>query len=547
MPTNTDENVATAAATGRPPSGPPAALRPLARVSQGLGLAGFGLYALAAPHSIAVSWVGLSFAVLGWLARTLALYRLGLRRTPLDLPLWLFFAWTALSCLLSEEPRVSVPKLINVSTLLMFYLTQALVTRRAATVLAALMILSGSAGALWGAGELAVGRGVVVRRLSVDSPLRRATPLREGDAVWRVNGDRVSSVEEIDEAIRRTPAGECVRLSVVSRGEHVEWPGAVVNEETRAAPSPSGITEGGGRTHSFRASGWTRHYETFAEVLQIVAQLALGFALAGWLRRERDGGSVKGDGGSSDKERRARLWVWLAGAAFAVLAVGIALTAMRTTLVAFAFGACVLAWHAAAGGRQRALVVAAVAVVLALGAAAVWRTRAAGALRLSDASASLRLQVARVAVERIPAHPLFGHGMDAVHKHWAEWGFPGGDMLHAHSTPVQLAFDRGLPALLFWLWLMFVFWRLAARDERVWRDGSDAGAHGLALGITGALAGFLASSLVNYNFGDAEVALLVWWMMGVAVNSTEGDGERVGVKRPDDVTATRSLPPRGTV
>jgi O-antigen ligase len=148
----------------------------------------------------------------------------------------------------------------------------------------------------------------------------------------------------------------------------------------------------------------------------------------------------------------------------------------------------------------------------------VWRTRASGALRLGDASASLRLQVARVAVERIPAHPLFGHGMDAVHEHWAEWGFPGGDMLHAHSTPVQLAFDRGLPALLFWLWLMFVFWRVAARAERLWRDPAEAGPHGLALGITGALAGFLASSLVNYNFGDAEVALLVWWMMGVVVN-----------------------------
>ena len=101
------------------------------------------------------------------------------------------------------EPRVSVPKLINVSTLLMFYLTQALVTRRAAVLLAALMIVSGAAGALWGAGELAAGRGVVVRRLSVDSPLRRATPLREGDAVWRVNEHRVSTVEEIDEAIRR--------------------------------------------------------------------------------------------------------------------------------------------------------------------------------------------------------------------------------------------------------------------------------------------------------------------------------------------------------
>src|SRR5918998_4400351 len=116
--------------------------------------------------------------------------------------------------------------------------------------------------------------------------------------------------------------------------------------------------------------------------------------------------------------------------------------------------------------------------------------------------------------------------MDAVHRHWREWGFPGNDMLHAHSTPVQLAFDRGLPALLFWLWLMLAFWRQTARADSGWRDSGDAAAHGLALGITGALAGFAASSLVNYNFGDAEAALLVWWLMGAAVVlNREGAGK----------------------
>ena len=59
---------------------------------------------------------------------------------------------------------MSVPKLVNVGTFLMFYLTQALLTRRRAVVLAAVvLIVSGVAGALWGVGEVAVGRGVVVR------------------------------------------------------------------------------------------------------------------------------------------------------------------------------------------------------------------------------------------------------------------------------------------------------------------------------------------------------------------------------------------------
>src|SRR5205085_1584260 len=160
--------------------------------------------------------------------------------------------------------------------------------------------------------------------------------------------------------------------------------------------------------------------------------------------------------------------------AFVLLAVGIALTAMRTVLVAFVIGACALLWRRVASTRARIALACALALVCALGAFAVWRTRASGALLLQDASAQLRFEVARVALTRIRLHPIFGHGMDAVHQHWHEWGFPGTDMLHAHSTPIQIAFDRGLPALILWLWLILTFWRTTTRAERHWRAAPDA-------------------------------------------------------------------------
>src|SRR5215210_7427008 len=119
MSTGSGENVTRDVSEAPRRGGASATRERFARAGGRLGLAGFALYVLTAPHSIAVSWVGLSFAVLGWLVRARATRRAGLRRTPLDLPLWLFFAWTALSCFLSTEPRVSVPKLVNVSTLLM--------------------------------------------------------------------------------------------------------------------------------------------------------------------------------------------------------------------------------------------------------------------------------------------------------------------------------------------------------------------------------------------------------------------------------------------
>jgi hypothetical protein len=468
-----------------------------ARFSWRVAIIGFCLYAIFAPHSIAGAEIALALVGLGWLARIIITGRTHIRRTRLDLPIWLFLGWTVLSALLSEEPRLSLPKLQSICVVFLFYLTHALLTRRTAIIIAALMILSGAAGALWSVYDIARGRGVMIEELTSESPFHEFH-LGADDAVWRVNGIRVRTVAEIDEAIRRGTAGERLPVSLIASGEHAERPGFVVTEEMKARPSPSGIKSTGG-THRFRASGWTRHYETFSETLQILAQLALGLALAHLQR-----GSGK------------RRLLYLALCATALLIVGIALTAMRTVLVAFILGAIVMALRAARG-RSRWIVAGLITCALAFGALAVWRTRMSGALLLEDSSATLRSQVASNGLARIPVHPVFGHGMDAVKNHWTEWGFPGTEMVHLHSTPLQIAFERGLPALLFWLWLMALCWLTAARAEKMFRDYGDANRHGLLLGATGAIAGFFFSSLVNYNFGDAEVALVFWWLTGTVI------------------------------
>ena len=501
----------------------PAASR-LAEWAHAVAVGGLVLYAFFAPGSIAAAWIAISIAVCGWLARTLLTRRANLRRTPLDLPLWLLFAWTALSALLSAEPDISLRKLPAAATFLFFYIALAIPrARREVTAVACAMIAGAGVCTLWGVAELARGRGVLINAVTTSSPYSGAVELQPGDCVWRVAGRRVNSVAEIDEALRLAPTGTRPALSVIARGEHVELEGPVVTEEVKAAPSPSGLV-GAGRSRRFRVSGWTRHYETFAETLQIAAQLALGFALAYW-RRD-----------SAGARRRALLFL----AAFALLAGGIALTAMRTTLVAAAAGALVVAWRAMAAGagtrlstrRARLAVAGVVVCVLSLGALAVWRTRPEGALRLRDDSSRLRLEVGRAALARVPSRPVFGHGADAVRRHWAEWGFPGDVMVHTHSTPLQLAFDRGLPALAFWLWLLAAFWLTVTRAERLFRAGPDAPSHGLLLGAAGATAGFFASSLVNYNFGDAEVALMLWWLMGSVATMVSGEQSAVSSEQP---------------
>jgi O-antigen ligase len=201
---------------------------------------------------------------------------------------------------------------------------------------------------------------------------------------------------------------------------------------------------------------------------------------------------------------------------------------MRTVLLALVFGAAMVIWRAA-GQKIKFIAAAALLFAVALGIFSVWRTRTSGALFLNDASASLRSQVAKVGAARILMHPFFGVGMDSVKTHWHEWGFPGNAIIHLHSTPLELAFERGLPALFFWCWIMVSFLKLTWKAEERFEDSADWATHGILLGALGATIGFLASSLVNYNFGDGEVALVFWFVIGtvIAVSQTNQGKEEL--------------------
>jgi len=457
-----------------------------------MALAGLVLYVAFAPHSVAASAIGVGLAGLGWLIRTIATGTLGVRRSKFDLIILLSLLWTIASSVLSAEPRISLLKLQSSWCVFLFYLTRAVISRRQVLVLVAILILSGCTGTLYSVFDLARGRGVVVESLTEDSPFRQV-PIGSGDTIWRVARHRVYSVSDIDQVIKNGPYNTPLSVSVISQGEHIEPVGLTLQPGIQT----SGIV-GSTRSHRFRASGWTRHYETFAELLQMITQLALGLALANF------------------RNHGANKYFAIAVVATGWLTLGIAFTAMRTVLIAAAIGATLIA-GLSLRGLPKVVFTFLLFFVLAFGAVVVWQTRAQNALFLSDPSSSLRAQVARVGLSRLMLHPVFGHGMDAMKLHWNEWGFPGKDMLHLHSTPLQLVFDRGFPMLFLWLWLMGAFWLLILRAQAKASDLSDTNSYGVLLGSLGALTGFLASSLVNYNYGDGEVAMMFWWLMGLAM------------------------------
>lgn len=467
-------------------------LTPLALLGQRVAIAGLVLYVIFAPHSVAASSIGIGLAGLGWVVRTVVSDRIGLRKSQFDLVIALSILWTVASSVLSVEPAISLLKLPSLWCVFIFYLVRAVLTKRVALMLVALLIVSGAFGSLYSALDLIRGRGVVVQEFAPNSPFRQLEII-PGDTIWRLGKTRVYSPSDLNEAIKNAPKGVPLTVSVISRGEHVERTGLVLGPNV----SESGVI-GDARNHRFRASGFTRHYVTFAELLQMIAQLAVGLALA----------HLRNHG--------PNLYFRIALVAAGVLVLGLTLTAMRTVIVAFAIGATLIAWRSLRG-KAKLIFTIALAAILGFGAVVIWQTRAQNALALKDPSSSLRVQVAGVGMARILKHPVFGHGMDAMKEHWNEWGFPGKDMLHLHSTPLQLAFDRGLPMLVLWLWMVGAFWLHISRSVRQVSDLSDTNSFGIQLGILGALTGFLASSLVNYNYGDGEAAMLFWFLMGISL------------------------------
>src|SRR5262245_18525067 len=106
-------------------------------------LCGLVIFAISVPHSIAAAQIGLGLSYVAWLARALAMGRLGIPQTLIDRPLLCFIALTIVSAVLSFEPADSIPKLRTLTLFGVFYLIIATLRPRGARWMIGLMIVSG--------------------------------------------------------------------------------------------------------------------------------------------------------------------------------------------------------------------------------------------------------------------------------------------------------------------------------------------------------------------------------------------------------------------
>ena len=124
---------------------------------------------------------------------------------------------------------------------------------------------------------------------------------------------------------------------------------------------------------------------------------------------------------------------------------------------------------------------------------------------LRDPSNHDRLAMARTGAAMVHDFPLTGVGPAMIPKLYAQYRDPDAVNAmnpHLHNVPLQIAAERGLPALVTWLAFIVALGYGLFRLFRTEREPIMAAA-GLA-----AIASMLSAGLFEYNFGDSEFLML---------------------------------------
>ncbi|HCH37369.1 MAG TPA: hypothetical protein DEU67_05030 [Acidobacteria bacterium] len=120
-----------------------------------------------------------------------------------------------------------------------------------------------------------------------------------------------------------------------------------------------------------------------------------------------------------------------------------------------------------------------------------------------------RIAMMRTGVRLVRDYPLMGVGPDMVEAVYADYRDPAAvqeSNPHLHNVPIQIAAERGIPALLAWVALIVAVTRGLVHQLRTGAYRS------LPAGGLAAVGGMLAAGMFEYNFGDSEF-LMLWLVL----------------------------------
>ena len=228
-----------------------------------------------------------------------------------------------------------------------------------------------------------------------------------------------------------------------------------------------------------RPSGSMGHYMTYAGLLMLMLCAALSRLLF---------------------DARDRAWALVV---LPALSVALVVTLTRSAWIGGAAAAGLLLVLR----DRRLLALAPVAALLFLAVAPAQVTdRLYSTFDLGDPTNRDRLAMLTAGAGMVRDHPLTGIGPGLVEEVYGDYrpeNAVNETNPHLHNVPLQIAAERGLPALALWLWFV------AAAALDLLRRLRDPASRTLAAGGIAALAAMLAAGLFEYNFGDSEFLMLL--------------------------------------
>jgi O-antigen ligase len=478
------------------------------------------MYAIFAPHSIALTQGAYLIGLGAWAVQLAATRRLKQKRSSVDIALFGFFACCVVSSFLSYVPLVSIKGLKSPAFFLAFYFVSNRVRSiRFATLLALAMILSCLVNVGYSGVTLAKGRGLQIDSIKPDSAFANES-IRTGDIIVEADNEMVNSPEDLIRIIDSQRGRLRIKLQRKDATTETSIPRQAIKEAGGEGFERLGITTSPGR--NFRIAGFYSHYETYAEVLQLIAALAVGMLIA--IPNKRSGTAL------------------FLSVMIPILAVTLILTSTRAALAGLAIGVAVMAL---ASSSRRVLVaaIASVVIVLPLALVAVEHSRGISVFDPEEGSTAYRLEVWREAFGIIKDNPLVGIGKGSEGKLKESLGLYDDGKLppgHFHSTPVQIAVWWGLLGLVFYYSFMTMFvlktWRLIkmVQSDSRWQ------LRGIAHGGLGAIVAFNVSSFAHFNFGDGEVVMAFWLLTGLAFAVRRIAFETRAPERPEQMSAPPS-------
>ena len=458
------------------------------------------LLALSAPISIAATQIAWSLALLFWLIRAVFV-RPVFRRDAIGLAILAFVALSLVSSVFSYEREVSLRKMVGVSLVTIVYLvSESIRDAKMLRRLVVLLLVSAAVTAAYTIGKTAVGQNLKVIQLNADSPLRIAG-VQENDTIQKANGRSVNSPDELAAAVADYSENGVATLKVY-RYENVldiDLPAATLIQASDNAEM-YGIAEWS-RGRDTRAAGFYGQYMTYSEATQLIASVAFGLLIL------IPGGFFT----------RNRILLALSIASFCV---ALFLTVTRASWAGFLISAALMILIGTTRKTVLICILCAVPVAVA-GLYYLQQKRNVAFVDTGDNSTTWRMTVWREGVGVLassPRHLAVGIGMDSLKTHWQDWKmFDNGNLPlgHMHSTPLQFAFERGVPTLIAWIiWMAFylrMLWRGFRRKDLEWFE------RGVLLGAFGGTIGFLSAGLVHYNWGDSEVVMIFYLSMGLSL------------------------------